>query len=238
MKKHLSETPRTAVVVGACGGIGRATATALAASGFRLTLLDQVKPELERLGQELGPETAIEVCSITSGDDVRMAFDRIEGRGGVDVLVNAAGVFCYSPITDLTEIEWRRTIDVNLTGLFLVCQAAIPLLARSANARIVNVLSIAATHTFASQSAYCASKWGGLALSRVLAEEVRALGIAITNVHPGAVDTPLWDHSNAPFRRELMLRPEQVAKVIDFIARQPAAIRIDDITLSAPAGML
>lgn len=229
---------RSAVIVGACGGIGRATATALAAAGFRLTLLDLVEADLEVLRGELGPDTDLAVCSITDGEQVRAAFDRIGSRAGCDVLVNAAGVHSYTPITELSETDWRRTIDVNLTGLFLVCQAAIPLLVHSRNARIVNVLSIAATQTFAQQSAYCASKWGALGLSRVLAEEVRALGIAVTNVHPGAVDTPLWDNSAAPFRRDSMLRPEQVADVIAFIARQPPTMRIDDITVSAPAGIL
>jgi NAD(P)-dependent dehydrogenase (short-subunit alcohol dehydrogenase family) len=238
MQGQEQRSSRSAVTVGACGGIGRATAKALAACGFRLTLLDQAEAELEALRGELGPDTGIEVCSITEGEQVRTAFDRIRSNAGCDVLVNAAGIHSYAPISELSESDWRRTIDVNLTGLFLVCQAATPLLAQSRNARIVNVLSIAATQTFARQSAYCASKWGGLALSRVLAEEVRPLGIAVTNVHPGAVDTPLWDHSIAPFRRESMLRPEQVADVIAFIARQPAGVRIDDITISAPAGIL
>jgi NAD(P)-dependent dehydrogenase (short-subunit alcohol dehydrogenase family) len=233
-----TQDSRSAVIVGACGGIGRATATALSATGFRLTLLDQVEADLEELRHELRSGTGIEVCSITDGEQVRVAFDRIGSRAGCDVLVNAAGIHCYASIAELSETDWRRTIDVNLTGLFLVCQAAIPLLVHSRNARIVNVLSIAATQTFAKQSAYCASKWGALALSRVLAEEVRALGIAVTNVHSGAVDTPLWDHSAAPFPRDSMLRPGQVADVIAYIARQPPTMRIDDITVSAPAGIL
>jgi len=229
-----------AVVVGACGGIGRATAALLSRSGYDLALLDIRGSELESLRSELGGEATIsESCAISDSGQVRVAFDRIgEKWHCVDALVNAAGVFSYATIQQLGEDEWRRTLDVNLTGIFLVSKAAIPLLQRAPTPRIVNVLSIAATSAFASESAYCASKSGALALSRVMAAELRPLGICVSGILPGAVDTPLWNNSEAPFDRQAMLGADDIARAILFILQQPRLVTIDEMTISSSAGTL
>jgi NADP-dependent 3-hydroxy acid dehydrogenase YdfG len=224
-------------VVGACGGIGRATAALLRDSGWALALIDNRAADLAALSKELGRGSLIEACSIANATEVEGAFDRIARRyPAIEAVVNAAGLFSYRPIVTLTHAEWDQTIDVNLTGTFNVCKAALPLLRNSAGGRIVNVISIAATHSFSNQAAYCASKAGALALTRVLALELRDAAIGVTAILPGGVDTPLWDHVVVPFDRKRMLQPDDVAQTIRFVLQQPASVTIDEITVSSAAG--
>ncbi|MGH7488801.1 MAG: SDR family oxidoreductase, partial [bacterium] len=211
---HMETNRRSAsvaVVCGACGGIGQATATRLRERGYRLALVDTRSADLETLRDSLGGGSAEVIalpCSITDSRQVEDAFSRIDQHfGRIDAVINAAGVFSYTPVERLTDAEWQRTVSVNLTGTFFICRAAVPLLRREHSGHIINVLSIAAVNAFANQAAYCASKAGALALTRVLAQELRPLGIRVSSVSPGAVDTPLWDAVEAPFDRAAILRP-------------------------------
>src|SRR5262249_7312971 len=134
--------------------------------------------------------------------------------------------------------EWERQLRANLTGTFLACRAALrPMLAQGAG-QIVNILSIAAKVAFPGAAAYCASKWGALGFTRVLAAELRRHGIPVTAFCPPSVEPSFWEgiESHPDFAR--MLRPEDVGEAVAFILEQPPGIVTDEIVVMPPEGIL
>lgn len=190
---------RVALITGAGRGIGRAIAERLARDGMTLILADRQGKSAQQAAEELGnPANLAVTCDVTQENEIRSLFETIERRfSGLDILINNAGI---SPrvngkksLVEDTSLEmWRQTLDVNLTGTFLMCRGAIPLLKRGARGRIVNIGSIAARmrnqHT---SSYYAASKAGMLGFSRVLAGELASSNITVNYVAPTRIATDL-----------------------------------------------
>jgi 3alpha(or 20beta)-hydroxysteroid dehydrogenase len=185
---------RTVLVTGAAGGMGRAEALALGAEGARVWVADLA----EEGGEEVAARIRAEGGSARSARlDVRdpagwrELCDRI-GRedGRLDGLVNNAGVSHRFGIEDTADEDWRRVVDVNLSGVFYGMKYTAPLLRGSGSASVVNVSSVAGmTGYFA--AGYGASKWGVRGLSKVGALEFAGAGVRVNSLHPGLVDTPL-----------------------------------------------
>jgi NAD(P)-dependent dehydrogenase (short-subunit alcohol dehydrogenase family) len=158
--------------------------------------------------------------------------------GGPDLLVHAAGLGVFVPLERTSVEEWDETLDVNLRAAFLLCRAAVPLMRARGRGHIFTIVSIAGVRAFPNAAAYCASKFGLLGFSRVLAEEVRRDGVKVTAVVPGSVDTPFWERAGGDLPRERMLRPEAVAEAILFAALAPPNVHHDEIRLMPPEGVL
>jgi meso-butanediol dehydrogenase/(S,S)-butanediol dehydrogenase/diacetyl reductase len=174
---------RVALVTGVASGIGRAVAERLVADGATVVGLD-LRAE--------GPD-GVEVVAGDVTD--RAAVDAVVAHavathGRLDVVANVAGIPQFGRVDDLSDAEWQRQLDVNLTGPFRVCRAALPHL-RATRGCIVNVASIAGLQGQAYTAAYCASKGGLVALTRALAVELALDGVRVNCVCPAAVDTPL-----------------------------------------------
>jgi meso-butanediol dehydrogenase / (S,S)-butanediol dehydrogenase / diacetyl reductase len=174
---------RVALVTGVASGIGRAVAERLLADGATVVGLD-LRAE--------GPD-GVEVMAADVTD--RAAVDAVvahavAAHGRLDVVANVAGIPQFGRVDDLSDAEWQRQLDVNLTGPFTVCRAALPHL-RATRGCIVNVASIAGLQGQAYTAAYCASKGGLVALTRALAVELALDGVRVNCVCPAAVDTPL-----------------------------------------------
>jgi len=183
-------------VSGAGGGIGTATARALAAEGALVVCadLDLGAAERSALAVEADGGSAIATaCDVTDPDAARAAVATArEGFGRLDLLVNVAGVGSLRPTVDVTLEEWNGTLAVNLTGTFLMCQAAIPALVASGGA-IVNVASVAGVRAVPYSAAYCASKGGVVLLTKSLAVELGGSGVRVNCVCPSSVDTRFLD---------------------------------------------
>ena len=181
---------------GAGGGIGTATARALAAEGALVVCadLDLGAAERSALAVEADGGSAIATaCDVTDPDAARAAVATArEGFGRLDLLVNVAGVGSLRPTVDVTLEEWNGTLAVNLTGTFLMCQAAIPALVASGGA-IVNVASVAGVRAVPYSAAYCASKGGVVLLTKSLAVELGGSGVRVNCVCPSSVDTRFLD---------------------------------------------
>ncbi len=230
---------RVAVVTGASRGIGAATVRAFASAGARVVLAARLSEDLHGLGREV--DGLVVPTNVRAPDQVKALMETADRElGGVDLVVAAAGIGRFGAVADLALDDWDDTFAVNLRGTFLTCQAALPYLLRSPRrGHIFTLVSIAATRAFPNAAAYCASKAGLLAFTRVLAEEVRRQGVKVTAVIPGSVDSPFWDAAGGTeLPREAMLRPEDVAAAIVQIAQQPSRVYTDEITIMPPSGVL
>lgn len=224
---------RRVAVTGAASGIGRAVARAAAAEGARVAWLDLDGAAVAALARP-GVDHAGAV-DVRDPAAVRDAIDAAAAAlGGLDGLVNSAGVVALLPVAEMALDDWRRLIEVNLTGTFLVCQAAIPHLRRAGEgAAVVNIASAQALMPVAGAAAYAASKGGVQSFSKALAVEL-APAIRVNTVCPGLIDTPMnaglksapEDGPPVPLDRYALRRwgqPEEIAAGILFLLSREAS---------------
>ena len=181
---------RVAVITGAAGGIGRATALELGRAGYALALCDLDPVALERTAAEAGAAISQVVDVSQAKDAERLAEACRERFGRVDVLVNNAGILRLGAWQDLTEADWRKQFEVNLLGVTLVTRAFLPLLAAS-RGHVVNLGSGASLVPFPGYAAYGPVKVGTLWLSEYLRAELAPLGVRVSCVCPLLVRTSM-----------------------------------------------
>lgn len=244
-------TGYAALVTGAGQGIGAAVCRRLAAEGARVLATDVDGERAERTAREVveaGGRARHAVCDVGDGDSVRAAVGRaVECFGGLDVLVNNAyGIHPDPPLfEDLAEEEWRRDLDLTLTGAFRCARAALPHLAAAPDRRgaIVSIGSVNGEQDFGGH-AYSAAKAGLASLTRTLAGHAAPRGVRVNLVAPGTIATPAWEGRNGVLERaarEYPLgrvgRPEDVAAAVAFLASSDASW-ITGATLPVDGGLL
>ncbi|SAL33654.1 3-oxoacyl-[acyl-carrier-protein] reductase [Caballeronia choica] len=191
-------THRHAVVTGGGSGIGAAIAQALVAAGARVTLMgrDAARLAYQRDMLAHDGEVQVQAVDVTQPESVASAFAGAAAAfGAVDILVNNAGQAEASPFAKTDLALWQRMLDVNLTGVFLCTQAALPAMLERGNGRIVNVASTAGQVGYAYVAAYCAAKHGVIGMTRSLALEVATRGVTVNAVCPGYTETELLRQS-------------------------------------------
>ncbi|MGD6741770.1 SDR family NAD(P)-dependent oxidoreductase [Streptomyces sp. BH106] len=190
----MTETIRSAVVTGAGSGIGRAITVALSGNGYRVHALD-VDETAVKTTQESAAQDAVvaHVADVSRYEQVEAVVRAAaEETGRLDLLVNAAGVYDgYAGIDDTSPELWRRVVDINLTGAFNGCSAAVAAMPEPGGGRIVTIGSIGAVRGAADGLAYCASKAGLEGMNRRLAVDVAARGITSNVIAPGSTQTPI-----------------------------------------------
>jgi NADP-dependent 3-hydroxy acid dehydrogenase YdfG len=237
-------TGRVALVTGASSGIGATTAVMLGRAGARVILIARRSDRLSSIRDEIeasGGTATILAADFAKEDDIRRAFTQVEAEfRQLDILINCAGIMLLSPIAEAVIDDWRRMIDINLTGLMISCKLALPLLERSRAGHIVNVASLAGRIANPNAAAYAATKFGVVAFSEALRREVYAKLIRVTVVEPGMVATELGDHvTNKEMRDALKSRlgsiePLQaidVAAGILYAVTQPLRVNVNEILL-------
>jgi NAD(P)-dependent dehydrogenase (short-subunit alcohol dehydrogenase family) len=192
--------PKSALITGAARGIGLAAAKRFLAEGYRVALLDIDSENLTRTFAALNePERTLSIiCDVGKADEIEAAVAQVKARfGALDALVNNAGTAVFKPALDTTLAEFQRTMDVNLTGPFLLIKACVPLMGKGG--AIVNITSISGLRASAMRVAYGTSKAALAHLTKQFALELSVLGIRINAVAPGPVDTAMAKavHSNA-----------------------------------------
>jgi NAD(P)-dependent dehydrogenase (short-subunit alcohol dehydrogenase family) len=246
---------RRALVTGAGSGIGRAIARRLAAEGAHVACLDVVATaatETADMIQRDGGHPLAVVADVRSGDEVRRAVDdAVQAFGGLDLLVNAAGIVTMSSFDEVTEDEWDRVVDINLKGYFVVTKAAVDALARAEAPAIVNITTIESeivcSTTGRCQVHYNASKGGALMLTKALAAELADRGIRVNAVAPGATNTLFTGTSFAEpevfatFSDRLLIKrvgePEDMAAAVSFLLSDDASY-ITGVQLPVDGGWL
>jgi NAD(P)-dependent dehydrogenase (short-subunit alcohol dehydrogenase family) len=210
----VTRSARTAIVTGGGRGIGAAVARALTLRGLAVTVFARTRSQLERVVGENGAALAVAGDVRREEDVARLVQAHERAVGPVDVLVNDAGILARGLAEETSAAAFREVLDVNLTGAFLCARAVIPGMKERRRGRIVNVASISGTVGTAGASAYNASKWGLIGLTKCLAEELRGHGVACLAVSPGSVDTEMLEQT--PFAPAMT--PHDVARVVVFAA--------------------
>jgi len=218
---------RAALVTGGSSGIGLAIARMLRDEGFGLTLASRRAEKVEAAAAELG---ALAVAAdVASADDcARLVAAHGERFGRLDVLVNSAGVGIAGMVADLPAKHLDLQLGVNLRGLFLVTQAAIPML-RESHGWIVNLASIAGTLPTPGLATYGATKAAVIALTRSLNEELDADGVRAVAICPGFVDTPMAEWSG--LAGDEMIQPEDCAEIVRMLLRLSPRARIPQVVI-------
>ena len=224
---QMSLSERVAIVTGGSRGIGLATAAALHEAGAAVMICGRSIEALTEAASGLvgGAPVATAQADLQQQDEaervVRATLDKL---GGLDILINNAGVGRFGPLSQLSLDDWQQTIGTNLSGVFYCCRAAVPIMRERGGGWIINVSSLAGKHPFAGGAAYCASKAGLNALTESLMQDVRRDGIRVSAVLPGSVNTRFGGHGPDP-AADWKLAPEDVAQVIvDLLAHEPRSL--------------
>ena len=222
----ISLAGKVAIVTGGSRGIGLAIARALVAEGVHVSVtgrteasLAQARTMLEGAGP--GRVEAQQADVRRYADMERVVAITVARFGGLDVLVNNAGIGRFVNVTDMSPEQWSETIDINLTGVFNACRASLSRLRERGGGSILNISSLAGKNPFAGGAAYCASKSGLNAFSDALMQEVRYDNIRVSCVLPGSVATGFSDGDEAR-GAEWKIAPEDVAEVVMNLLHQPA----------------
>ena len=209
---------RVAIVTGGSRGIGLAIARALVAEGVQVAVtgrseahLAAARPSIESAGP--GAVETLQ-ADVRRADEVARAIDATVARfGGLDILINNAGIGVFASVAAMTTAQWTEVIETNLTGVFHACLAALPHLQRRGGGFIINISSLAGKNPFANGAAYCASKAGLNAFSEALMQEVRYDNIRVSYVMPGSVSTEFVG-GDASKGADWKIAPEEVAEVV------------------------
>ncbi len=233
---------QAAIVTGAGSGIGRATALALAQAGVQVALASRTKQALDIVAHEItsvGGTALVIPTDVSNETQVENLISQTHSRfGHIDILVTSAGGAVFGPLTESRTEDWDSLLAINLRGVYLCGKHVLKVMLPQRRGHILNVLSIASQMILPNSTAYTASKFGALGLTKVMAAEVRSQGIKVTAVIPGAVDTPLWDKSGGDLDRGKMLLPTDVAAAMLDVIAQPSTIHTDEIVLMPPLGVL
>ncbi len=214
----MTSTPQldghVAIVTGGSRGIGLAITRGYVARGARVVVSGRSQPHLDEVAAELGDAVALVAGDVSDPQVARALVQTAAERfGGLDSLVNNAGVGTFVHVADMKEEDWHRLIATNLTGVFLCSKAAIPALRQRGGGSIINISSLAGRNSFAGGAAYCASKAGLNAFTESLMLEVRQDDIRVSTVMPGSVQTGFSAGGDAP-EHDWKLSSDDVAQVV------------------------
>ena len=227
---------KVALVTGAGKGIGRATALALAKEGANLVINSRSMPDLQSLAREIGN---VGRKALTVGADLsresevkRLINEAVSKFGGIDVLVNNAGLGRFARVEELSTLDWDDMFEINLRGLFLCTREALPHLKKKSESFVINVASLAGKNAFEGGAGYAATKWGVLAFSRCLMLEERQAGVRVLAICPGSVDTHFFqEHSIPTPDRNKILKPDDVAQTIVAAIKLPQRAMVSEIDI-------
>ncbi len=216
---------KCAIVTGGGRGIGRHTALLLAEKGVSVVVVARSDAETKGVAEEIreaGGEAVSWPADVTSPEEIQGAVGgAVRAYGGVDVLVNNAGVAIHNPIPKIRMEDWQRNISVNLTGTFVCTQAVFQHMCDRGAGHIINVSSVSGVRGHQNGGAYCASKFGVVGFTEVTDVEGKPFGVKASVVCPGPVDTRMRRENHPDDILEHLTPPEDIAQAVVFRLEQP-----------------
>lgn len=219
---------KVAVVTGGASGIGAAIAKMLSEKGASVAILDLRELDSKSLFDAFGDQAISLSVDVTNPNSVADAFGEVVQKfGTIDILVHSAGVVALDPAENVNENDWSKQIDVNLSGTFFVNQACGRIMLEQGWGKIINMASQAGSIALDQHAAYCASKWGVIGLSKVLASEWAPRGVTVNTISPTVVMTELgkkaWSGTKGDEMKKLIptgrfAEPEEIAAAAVFLA--------------------
>ena len=223
---------KRAIVTGAGSGIGRAIAIRLASEGARVILADLDEEAAEEVAEEIDGETLVHRADVTTTADVEALVARaVSEWGGLDVMVNNAGVGVAANIVDATEEDYERMMDVCVRGTFLGMKHAVPAIRHSGGGSVINMSSVAALIGISDRAIYCAAKGAILSMTRAAAVDHVGDGVRVNCIAPGTVETPWIERITSGYDD-----PEEARKTMQ--ARQPHGRFVQPEEIAAMAAYL
>ena len=245
LDKVFSFNNKIVVVTGGASGIGEAISKAFAAQGATVAVVDLDESKAIKIAEELGNSSQGFTCDVANYESVNNVAAAIQDvYKKVDVLVNSAGIVALAPAENLSLDTWNRTININLSGTFFMSQAIGKLMLSQRSGKIVNMASQAASIALDEHAAYCASKFGVLGITKVLASEWAGRGVNVNSISPTVVLTELgkkaWDGPKGDALKKLIptgrfALPEEIAASALFLS-SPAADMINGADLLVDGG--
>ncbi len=191
---------KIALVTGGARGIGRAVCEACIRDGARVAVADILASEARTTAAALGTDSMAVVMDVTDLQSIGDGVDAVrEAWGGIDILVNGAGVFNMASIDRITQEDYRRQYDINVGGTIFVTQAIVPIMTRRGGGTIINFASQAGRRGEANVTIYCSTKAAVISITQSLALELARHNIRVNGIAPGVIDTPMWDHVDSQF---------------------------------------
>ncbi len=205
---------KTALITGASKGLGKAIALALAQAGTGIALVSRDRTKLNDVAAEIrasGGNASVFVADVTDEAQVAQVRDAVAAQFGdtLHILINNAGINIRKPVTDFTLAEWNSVLTTNLTSVFLLCRAFVPMMKGRGYGRIINMTSMMSHISLPGRTAYSASKTALLGFNRALALELAAEKITVNGISPGVCDTEI----NTPLMQNPELRAQFLAKI-------------------------
>jgi NAD(P)-dependent dehydrogenase (short-subunit alcohol dehydrogenase family) len=238
MREMVQLKDKVAFVTGAASGLGAAISRRLVSAGAKVVLADLTQDKASALAKELDPQgerTLALRLDVSQEDAVGDAIKQCEQRfGALDILINNAGTDVTAPIEEVSVSAWLKVLDTNLKGPYLLSKLALPTLRKSDGGQgghIVNVASTASLRAWPNASAYHASKWGLLGLSKALHAELRASGIRVSSLITGGMRTPFLLGRFPDLDPSKLQDPALVAESVHFLLTLPRDSVIAEITV-------
>ncbi|AFA71282.1 putative 3-oxoacyl-[acyl-carrier-protein] reductase [Gordonia polyisoprenivorans VH2] len=218
---------KRALVTGGASGIGLAIGSAFVDAGATVVLADR-NPVVATVASEIGSEGVV-LDATSESAIVGVVSDMVAQLGGIDILVCSHGILTQAPASEMTSAQWRETIDIDLTSVFMLNRAVLPTMVSQKDGRIINVASQLAIKGGVSLAHYAAAKAGVIAMTKSIAQEVAGEGVLVNAIAPGPIETPLVDGIDDDWKRakraELPLgrfgTPEEVAPTAVLLASNP-----------------
>ena len=219
---------QTCVVTGASGGLGRCIALTLARAGGKIVIASRNQQASQRVVDEIesfGGKGLSLSTDVTNEAQVQETFAKVlESFGGLDLLINNAGLALGGAPDELSFETWKQVLGVNLDGAFLCSREALKLMKPKRRGRIINIGSVSAKVPRINSAPYTTSKFALEGLTKALALDARPFGISVSILHPGNTDTPIWDSRRSVAEEEGVMNPDEVARLVLAMAALPPDI--------------
>jgi len=228
-----------ALLTGASRGIGRAIALELADLGFDLALVGRDQASLEETASLIpGTRVSLITADLSDPGSSKYIVERtVSAFGGLDLLVNCAGVPQKGPFTEVTPEEWNKVFAVNARAPFFICQAALEPLKKSSKPMVINIASVVGFKGYINQSVYSSSKHALTGFTKVFAKEVQPFGIRVHVISPGGVATEMVKKMRPDIDPDDLIQPEEIAEIVRFIVTKKGKGTVDQFYIRRFGGL-